>query len=265
MKGDTMGYSTILYESREGIGFLTINRPKVLNALNDQTIDEIRNVLSDVKNDDQVRTIILTGSGEKAFVAGADITEIANITLKEGFDFCRKGHQMNRELEELGKPSIAAVNGLALGGGFELALSCTFRILSENAKLGLPEPGLGVIPGYGGTQRLARMIGKSRALWAMLVGDLISAQEALQMGLANMVVKQEDLMDASIKVAKKIIEKAPLAAKMAMIAVYHGTETDLETGLVFEAALANVLLGTQDKEEGIRAFMEKRKPNFSGK
>jgi len=260
-----MGYDNILYEVRENVAWLTIHRPKMLNALNGQTIDEIRDVLAKVRDDEQVRAIILTGSGDKAFVAGADIAEIANIQLKEGFDFCRKGHEMNRDLEELGKPSIAAVNGLALGGGLELALSCTFRILSEHAKLGLPELGLGVIPGYGGTQRLARIVGKSRALWTMLAGDMISAQEALQMGLANMVVHQEELMDACMKVAKKIIEKAPLAVKMAMMAVYHGTETDLETGLVFEAALANVLLGTQDKEEGIRAFVENRKPNFSGK
>jgi len=259
-----MGYNNILYEVKENVGLLTLNRPKALNALNDQTLDEIKDVLTKVKTEDGVRAIILTGSGEKAFVAGADIHEIEKIKLKEGFDFSRKGHQMNRDLEELGKPSIAAVNGLALGGGLELALSCTFRILSENAKLGLPELGLGVIPGYGGTQRLARIVGKSRALWTMLTGDLISAQEALQMGLANRVVRQEELMDASMKVAQKIIQKAPLAVKMAMTAVCHGIETDLETGLVFEAALANILLGTQDKEEGIRAFMEKRKPNFTG-
>ncbi len=259
-----MGYNNILYEVKENIGLVTINRPKALNALSDQTIIEIRDVLAKAKTEDGVRVILLTGSGDKAFVAGADISEIEKIKFKEGFDFSRKGHQMNRDLEELGKPSIAAVNGLVLGGGLELALSCTFRILSENAKLGLPELGLGVIPGYGGTQRLARIVGKSRALWTMLTGDTISAQEALQMGLANMVVPQEGLMDASMKVAKKIIQKAPLAVKMAMIAVHYGMETDLETGLVFESALSNIILGTQDKEEGIRAFMEKRKPNFSG-
>ena len=171
---------------------------------------------------------------------------------------------MNRQIEELGKPSIAAVNGLALGGGCELALSCTFRILSENARLGLPELGLGVIPGYGGTQRLSRIIGKSRALWTMLTGDMISAQEALQMGLANRVVKPEELIDAATEVARKISQKAPLAVKMAMTAVNRGTETDLETGLFLEAALANVLIGSKDKEEGIKSFLEKRKPNFSG-
>lgn len=259
-----MDYKNIIYEVRENIGFLTIDRPKRLNALNGEAIEEIGDVLAKAKTDDEIRVVIVTGSGEKAFVAGADITEFEDIGLKDGFNFSRKGQGMNHDLEELGKPSIAAVNGLALGGGCELALSCTFRILSENARLGLPELGLGVIPGYGGTQRLARVIGKSRALWTMLTGDMIGAQEALQMGLANMVVKQEELMDASVKVAKKIIEKAPLAVRMAMTSVYHGTETDLETGLVLEAAFSNLLLISEDKEEGIKAFMEKRKPNFTG-
>src|SRR3989304_9743664 len=175
----------IAYEVKERIGFITINRPEKLNALNGQVIDELLNVLGEVKSDDEVKAIILTGSGQKAFVAGADIDEIKEILVKNGLEFCRKGQEMNRHIEDLGKPSIAAVNGLALGGGCELALSCTFRILSENARLGLPELGLGVIPGYGGTQRLSRIIGKSRALWAMLTGDMISAQEALQMGLRS--------------------------------------------------------------------------------
>lgn len=259
-----MNYQNITYDVKEGIGFLTINRPDKLNALNGQVIDEILNVLSLVRGDDGVSAIILTGSGQKAFVAGADIAEIAGIGLKNGLDFCRKGQEMNRHLEDLGKPSIAAVNGLALGGGCELALACTFRIMSENAKLGLPELALGAIPGYGGTQRMSRTIGKSRALWMMLTGDMVGAQDALQMGLANMVVKPEELMNAAAEAARKIAAKAPLAVKMAMMAVYHGTETDLESGLFFEAALANVLLGTQDMEEGIKAFLEKRKPNFSG-
>jgi len=259
-----MEFKNIIYELRENIGFLTIDRPTRLNALNGQAIDEIRDILGKVRANDQVRVLIVRGSGEKAFVAGAEIREVMDVGLRDGFEFSRKGQEMTKDFEELGKPSIAAVNGLALGGGFELALSCTFRILSENAKLGLPELGLGVIPGYGGTQRLSRIIGSSRALWNMLTGDMISAQEALQMGLANMVVKQEELMDVSIKVAKKIIQKAPLAVKMAMMAVRYGKETDLGTGLILESTLADILLGTRDKEEGIKAFLEKRKPNFSG-
>jgi enoyl-CoA hydratase len=259
-----MGYDGIIYEKRENVGFLTISRQTKLNALNAKTIDEIKDALQKFKEDEEVRAVILTGAGKKAFAAGADIDEISNIGLKEGFEFSRNGQGMNSLLDELGKPSIAAVNGLALGGGCELALACTFRILSENAKLGLPEAGLGVIPGYGGTQRLTRIIGKSRALWTILTGEMINAQDALQMGLANMVVPQKELMDASIGVAKKIIQKAPLAIKLAMIAVNYGAEIDLDSGLLLEATVANTLLGTQDKEEGIKAFLDRRKPDFSG-
>jgi len=262
--GVAVKYEGIIYEEREGIGFLTVNRPSKLNALNAHTINEIKDALQKFKEDDSVRVVILTGAGEKAFVAGADIDEIEPIGLKDGLEFSRNGQGMNRCLEELGKPSIAAVNGLALGGGCELALACTFRILSENAKLGLPEVGLGVIPGYGGTQRLARSVGKSRALWVMLTGDMINAKDALQTGLANMVVPQKDLLDTSVGVARKIIQKAPLAVKMAMSAVHHGAEIDLESGLFLEAVIANVLLGTRDKDEGIKAFLERRKPEFSG-
>jgi len=262
--GVAVKYEGIIYEEREGIGFLTVNRPSKLNALNAHTINEIKDALQKFKEDDSVRVVILTGAGEKAFVAGADIDEIEPIGLKDGLEFSRNGQGMNRCLEELGKPSIAAVNGLALGGGCELALACTFRILSENAKLGLPEVGLGVIPGYGGTQRLARSVGKSRALWVMLTGDMINANDALQTGLANMVVPQKDLLDTSVGVARKIIQKAPLAVKMAMSAVHHGAEIDLESGLFLEAVIANVLLGTRDKDEGIKAFLDRRKPEFSG-
>lgn len=260
-----MNYENIIYEVKEGIGFLTINRPDKLNALNGRVIDEILHLLSEVKRHDEVKALVVTGSGSKAFVAGADIPEIQEIGLKEGLDFSRRGQEMNRNLAELGKPSIAAVNGLALGGGCELALACTFRILSESAKLGLPELALGAMPGYGGTQRMSRMIGKSRALWMMLTGDMIGAQEALQIGLANKVVKPEELIDAATETAKKIAQKPPLAVKMAIMAVNHGAEIDLESGLFLEAALANVLLGSQDKAEGIKAFLEKRKPVFTGK
>ncbi len=259
-----MGYENVIYEVKEGKGFLTVNRPDKLNALNGQTVDEILHVLSLVKSDEPVRVLIVTGAGQKAFVAGADISEIQGLGLKTGLDFSRKGQEMNRQLEELGKPSIAAVNGLALGGGCELALACTFRILSENAKLGLPELALGAIPGYGGTQRMSRIIGKSRTLWLLLTGDMVGAQDALQLGLANMVVKSDELIDAAAGVANKIAQKAPLAVKMALMAVNHGAETDLESGLFLEAALSNILVGTKDKEEGIRAFMEKRKPSFTG-
>jgi len=260
-----MKYENIIYEVKESIGFLTVNRPDKLNALNAQVIDEIVHALGEVKKSDDVKALIVTGSGSKAFVAGADIPEIQAIGLKDGMDFSRRGQEMTRNVEELGKPSIAAVNGLALGGGCELALGCTFRILSENAKLGLPELALGAMPGYGGTQRMSRMIGKSRALWMMLTGDMLDAQEALRLGVANKVVKPEELMDVAAETAKKIAKKPSLAVKMAIMAVNHGFETDLESGLFLESALANVLLGSQDKSEGIAAFMEKRKPIFTGK
>lgn len=257
-------YRNIIYETRDSTGFLTINRPERLNALNLQAVDEIRDVMSKAKRDSQIKVVIVTGSGEKAFVAGADINEFVDVGLKEGFDFSRNGQLMCHDLEELGKPTIAAVNGLALGGGCELALACTFRILSETAKMGLPELGLGVIPGYGGTQRLTRIIGKSRALWVMLTGDMIEAREALQMGLANMVVKPDELMATAEKVAQKISQKAPLAVKMALMAAHYGADANLESGLALESAFGNLLLCSKDKEEGIKAFMEKRKPNFSG-
>lgn len=259
-----MGYENVKYVVENGIGILTVDRPKVLNALNNQTIREIRSVLDEVKKDQTVRALVITGSGEKAFVAGADIGEIKDLGLKDGFDSMRAGHQMNFDIETLGIPTIAAVNGLALGGGCELAMSCTLRIVSENAKLGLPELGLGVMPGYGGTQRLARLIGKGRALWYLLTGEMIDAAKAVDIGLANLMVKPDELMGKSIEVARKIATKAPLAVKMALIAVKYGVETDLETGLILEAALANVAIGSKDKSEGIAAFFEKRKPEYKG-
>ncbi|MGD8230135.1 MAG: enoyl-CoA hydratase-related protein [Desulfobacteraceae bacterium] len=177
----------------------------------------------------------------------------------------RRGHQMNLEIETLGKATIAAINGLALGGGFELAMSCTLRIASEKAKFGLPELGLGVVPGYGGTQRLARLIGKGRALWYLLTGDMIDAAAAVDFGLVNQMVRQDELMEKSIEAAKKIASKGPLAVKMALFAVKYGTEADLETGLVLESALANLTVASEDRNEGIAAFFEKRKPKFKGK
>lgn len=260
-----MDYQNVTFEMREEIGLLTINRPKKLNALNHATMDEIQDILGKVKSDQALRVLVITGAGDKAFVAGADVSEFVDLGLNEGFDFTRKGNQIFRALECLGIPTIAAVNGLALGGGCELAMSCTFRILSDNARFGLPELALGVIPGYGGTQRLARMIGKSRALWVMLTGETIGAEEALSIGWANRVVKPEALMDETFKVAKTICTKGPLAVKYALVAVNHGTETDLETGLVIESAMTSLVLTSEDKKEGVSSFLEKRKPVFKGR
>lgn len=260
-----MEYQNVIFEIKEECGLLTINRPKKMNALNWATVEEIKDVVARVKGDDAVKVLIITGAGDKAFVAGADISEFVDVSLKDGFDFTRRGHTLFREMAALSIPSIAAVNGLALGGGCELAMACTFRVVSENAQFGLPELGLGVIPGYGGTQRLARIIGKSRALWMMLTGEMMGAEEALDTGLANKVVKSDELMEAVFKVAKTICKKGPLAVKYALIAVQHGIETDLETGLIIESAMTNLVLTSQDKEEGVAAFLEKRKPVFQGK
>ena len=260
-----MDFKNIQFDVDDGVGILTISRPKVLNALNDSTINEIRDVLAKTKEDETIRALIITGAGSKAFVAGADIGEVNNLNLKNGFDFFRKGDQMNRDIETLGIPTIAAVNGLALGGGCELAMSCTLRIVSERAKFGLPELSLGVIPGYGGTQRLPRLIGKGRALWYTLTGDMIESETAVELGLANIVVKPEELMEKAVKTAKKIMTKAPLAVKMAIFAINYGLETDLETGLILETALESIAVVSEDKKEGIEAFFNKRKPAFKGK
>ena len=259
-----MGYEKIIFEVKEGIAILTVNRPKKMNALNFQTMDEIQAAIAEVHADDSIRALIVTGSGDKAFVAGADISEFTELGLKESYDFIRRGAKIFRDLEALNVPSIAAVNGMALGGGCELAMGCTFRIVSESAVFGLPELGLGVIPGYGGTQRLARIIGTSQAMWAMLTGDMINAEQALNLGLANKVAKPEELMDVAMKVAKKIGTKAPLAVKFAMIATKYGSEVDLETGLVLEGLAANLALSSKDKIEGVAAFLEKRKPSYTG-
>ena len=259
-----MGYEKIMFEVKGGIAILTVNRPKKMNALNFQTMDEIQAAVGEVHADDSIRALIVTGAGDKAFVAGADISEFTELGLKQSYDFIRRGAKIFRDIEALNVPTIAAVNGMALGGGCELAMGCTFRIVSESAVFGLPELGLGVIPGYGGTQRLARIIGTSQALWSMLTGDMINAEQALNLGLANQVAKPEELMDVSMKVAKKIATKAPLAVKFAMIATKFGADLDLESGLVMEALAANLALASDDKVEGVAAFLEKRKPSYTG-
>ena len=259
-----MGYEKIVFEVKGDIAVLTVNRPNKMNALNYQTMDEIQAAVAEVHADDTIRALIVTGSGDKAFVAGADISEFTELGLKQSYNFIRRGAKIFRDLEALNVPTIAAVNGMALGGGCELAMGCTFRIVSESAVFGLPELGLGVIPGYGGTQRLARIIGTSQALWAMLTGDMINAEQALNLGLANQVAKPEELMDVAMKVAKKIATKAPLAVKFAMIATKSGADLDLESGLVMEALAVNLALASEDKKEGVAAFMEKRKPSYTG-
>jgi enoyl-CoA hydratase len=259
-----MEWKNLIFEERKEIGIITINRPDKLNVLNKMLLAELKDAIERVRLDEKVRVLIITGSGEKAFAAGADINEIANLGLTNAFAFSRNAQEVANGIENLGKPVIAGINGLALGGGFELALACTFRILSENAKMGLPEVGLGAVPGIGGTQRLPRIIGKGRALWYLLTGELIDAQTALLIGLANRVVPMGKLMETCLEVAKTLLNKGPLAMSLVMQAVNHGLEMGQEAGLVLESALMTIASASEDKNEGIKAFLEKRKPNFKG-
>jgi enoyl-CoA hydratase len=259
-----MPYENLLYEINDHIVRITFNRPKVLNALNRQTVQELGDCLDRARDDGDIRALILTGAGEKAFVAGADINELAQRTPADGKDFSLFGQEIFHRLETLGKPSIAAINGFALGGGCELALACSIRIASRSARLGQPEVKLGILPGYGGSQRLARLCGKGVAHELILTGDIISAEEALRIGLVNRVVEPAELLPAAEMIARKIVVNAPLAVKFAMEAVERGTEMPQEEGLFLEATLFGLCCATEDMREGTRAFLEKRSPQFKG-
>ena len=260
-----MAYENLLYEKKDGIAYITINRPKVLNALNRKTMEELQQVLLDAREDAAVQVLILTGSGEKAFVVGADINELAQQTPVNGKEFSLFGQSVLHLLETLGKPSICAINGFALGGGCELALACSIRLASKTAKLGQPEVKLGIIPGYGGSQRLARLCGKGVAHEICLSGDMISAEEAQRVGLVNHVYEPGELLPAAEAMAKKIIEKAPLAVKYCMEAIERGTEMPQEEGLFLEATLFGLCCATEDMREGTKAFLGKRAAAFKGK
>lgn len=260
-----MTLSNILLEKKNAIAYVTVNRPKVLNALNGATIEELRGAFHDIKNDASIRVVILTGAGEKAFVAGADIGELAERDPVTGKAFAQRGQSVLNLIENLGKPSIACINGFALGGGCELALACTMRLASDNAKLGQPEVKLGIIPGYGGTQRLPRLVGKGPAMQMVLAGEMITAQEAHRIGLVNEVTTAVDLLPRAEAIAAKIIANAPLAVQYAMEAVNKGMEMTLSEGLYLEAALFGVCCSTEDKREGTTAFLEKRAAAFKGK
>ena len=259
-----MSYENLLYEKRDGIAYITFNRPKVLNALNRKTIEELHQVLVDARDDASVRVLILTGAGEKAFVAGADINELAQQSPVDGKEFSVYGQKIARLLETMGKPSICAINGFALGGGCEMALCCSIRIASKGAKLGQPEVKLGIIPGYGGSQRLARLCGKGVAHELCLTGEMISADEAQRIGLVNHVYEPAELLPAAEAMARKIIEKAPLAVKYCMEAIERGVEMPLEEGLFLEATLFGLCCATADMREGTKAFLEKRAARFKG-
>jgi enoyl-CoA hydratase len=260
-----MAYDNLLFEASEQIARITFNRPNVLNALNRKTMDELGDCLTKVRADDVIRVLILTGAGEKAFIAGADINELSQQTPVNGREFTLYGQEIIHRLETLGKPAIAAINGFALGGGCELALACTLRIASRNAKLGQPEVKLGIIPGYGGSQRLPRLCGKGVAHELILTGEMITADEALRVGLVNRVVEPGELLATAEAIAKKIIANAPLAVKYALEAVERGMEMPQEEGLYLEATLFGLCCATQDMREGTRAFLEKRPPKFEGR
>ena len=257
-------YENLVYEVRDSIAFVTIDRPKVRNALNAQTVAELRQAFGEAKNDAAVRVVILTGGGEKAFVSGADINEMAVQTPVPGKEWALSGQATFNFIEELGKPVIAAVNGYALGGGCELAMACSFRIASDNAVFGQPEVKLGIIPGYGGTQRLPRLVGKGRAMQILITGEVVTAEEASRIGLANQVVPQAELISAAEALARKIIANAPLAVQFCLEAVNRGVEMTQAEGQFLEATLFGLCCATEDMKEGTRAFLKKRGANFKG-
>jgi enoyl-CoA hydratase/carnithine racemase len=260
-----MAYENLLYEKRDGIGFITFNRPKVLNALNHKTMEELGDVLISAREDNGVRVLILTGAGEKSFVAGADIGELAIQSPSGGKETAAFGQRVLQSLESLGKPSIAAINGFALGGGCEVALACSMRLASRNAKLGQPEVKLGIITGYGGSQRLTRLCGKGVALELCLTGEMISAEEALRIGLVNHVYEPQELMPAAVALAKKIIANPPHSIKYTMEAIERGAEMPQAEGQYLETTLFGLCAATEDMREGTRAFLEKRAAQFRGK
>src|SRR5437867_2253046 len=255
----------VLYEKKGGIAYVTLNRPKVLNALNTKTWEDLRKAFEAARDDGEVRGVILTGAGDKAFIAGADISELAHLTAVEGEESSSFGQSVLNLVENLGKPVIAAVNGFALGGGCETAMACTIRIAAETAKFGQPEVKLGVLPGGGGTQRLPRLVGKGRALQLILTGEMISAQEAYRIGLVNEVVPAANLISRAEAILKQIFSNAPVAIRYSLEAVTKGLETSLDEGLALEASFFGLCAGTEDKKEGTSAFLEKRAAQFRGR
>ncbi|HZT33445.1 MAG TPA: enoyl-CoA hydratase-related protein [Bryobacteraceae bacterium] len=260
-----MSYNNIRLEVEDGVALVTLNRPEKLNALNAETVGELSRAFDEVADSPQVRGLILTGAGEKAFVAGADIRELAALVPAEAQRYAARGQKVFRRLEEMPKPSVAAINGYALGGGLELAMACTVRVASSQARLGQPEVKLGILPGYGGTQRLPRLVGRGRALDLLLSGEPIDAAEAHRIGLVNYVVPPADLLSFCRQWLRKVLANAPLAVALAMEAVDAGLDAGLEQGLRLEAAAFGVATATEDRREGMQAFLEKRKPAFAGK
>lgn len=260
-----MAYENLLVEIENHVATLTLNRPKVLNALNDQLFRELDAALEELRDHPEVRAILITGAGEKAFAAGADIQELATVTAAEGQQLALRGQRVFSKIETLGKPVIACINGFALGGGCELAMACTFRIASESARLGQPEVKLGLIPGYGGTQRLPRLVGHGAALRLLLTGEMVTATGALSLGLVEEVVPADQLIPRARQLAETIASMAPLAVAHCIAAVNQGADLPLDRALAHEAARFGLCCATADKAEGTAAFLAKRPPTWSGK
>jgi enoyl-CoA hydratase len=260
-----VAYANLLLEKEDGIGILYINRPQALNALNYDTLVELGQAIKEIANDEEIKVLIITGAGEKSFVAGADIKYMQPLSATEARAFGALGQEVFRNLEKLEKPVIAAINGFALGGGCELAMSADIRVASEKAKFGQPEVGLGITPGYGGTQRLPRLVGEGRAMELILTADIIDAQEAYRIGLVNKVYPAESLMDEAKKMAKRIMKNAPLALSFSKVAINKGLQADIDTGMSIEADLFGLCFATEDQKEGMTAFMNKQKAEFKGK
>jgi len=260
-----MEFKNILYEKRDGIATITINRPQAMNAMNAETIPEILSGLEDAEKDENVRVVVITGAGEKAFCAGLDLKPMRDINVIKAVETSRLGQKLTLAIEELGKPVIAAINGYALGGGLELAMACDIRIASEKARVGQPEVNVGLIPGWGGTQRLPRLVGKGIAKELIFTGKMIDAKTAERIGLVNMVVPPERLKSAVEELAKEIMSKSPIAIKLVKELINNSIETDQSTGLIHEAEAFGILSSTEDYREGISAFLEKRKPEYKGK
>jgi enoyl-CoA hydratase len=260
-----MSFDNVLVERESGVAVLTVQRPQRLNALDTKTLEEIQQAFHIFQQDAVVRCVIVTGAGDKAFVAGADIAELASDSADDARQRARRGQRVFDAIEQLGKPTIAAINGLALGGGCELAMACTLRIAADTARFGQPEINLGLIPGFGGTQRLARLVGKAKAMELILTGNLITAADAQAIGLVNRVVAAADVMTHARALAVELAGKPPVALRYAMDAVNNGLDMPFAEGCRFEAALFGMVTATEDMKEGTRAFLEKRKAVFTGK
>ena len=260
-----MPYRNILTEEAGGVFTITVNRPEKLNSLNAETIGELDAALDEAGEREEIRGVLLTGAGDRAFVAGADINELARVTSQEALALAERGQRLTRRLERLGKLSVAAVNGFALGGGLELAMACAVRFASTNAKLGQPEVKLGLPPGYGGTQRLPRLVGRGRALEMLLSGDPIDAKRALEIGLVNGIYEPAELLGRTREWMGKVLQNSPVASRLVLEAVDVGLNSGLEEGLRYEAAAFGLACAAADRAEGTRAFLEKRKPAFSGR